>query len=64
MNNRNELTMTRHSILAVFRAASVLAAGAAQAQNRIMAVRVGDLNVAAEQGARVALHLLARRTMG
>ena len=47
--------MTRFSILAALVATTVLAAGAAQAQNDIMVVRVGDLNVASTQGAQVAL---------
>jgi UrcA family protein len=47
--------MTRYSILAAFMATSVLAAGSAQAQNDVMVVRVGDLNVASQQGAQVAL---------
>ena len=48
--------MTRYSILAAFLATTVLTAGAAQAQNDIMVVRIGDLNVASTQGAQVALH--------
>jgi UrcA family protein len=55
MNIRKELAMTRYSILAAFLATTALAAGAAQAQNDIMVVRVGDLNVASTQGAQVAL---------
>ena len=47
--------MTRYSILAAFLATSVLTAGAAQAQNDIMVVRLGDLNVSSTQGAQVAL---------
>lgn len=47
--------MTRYSILAAFLATTVLTAGAAQAQNDIMVVRIGDLNVASTQGAQVAL---------
>ncbi|MDB5426052.1 MAG: hypothetical protein JWR47_2962 [Phenylobacterium sp.] len=47
--------MTRYSILAAFMATTVLAAGAAQAENDIMVVRVSDLNVASTQGAQVAL---------
>jgi UrcA family protein len=56
MNICKELPMNRYSILAAFLATTLLAAGAAQAQNDIMVVRVGDLNVASTQGAQVALH--------
>jgi UrcA family protein len=56
MNFCKELTMTRYSILAAFLATTVLTAGAAQAQNDIMVVRIGDLNVSSTQGAQVALH--------
>jgi UrcA family protein len=48
--------MTRYSILAAFLVSTVLTAGAAQAQNDVMVVRVGDLNVASSQGAQVALN--------